>query len=62
MDNDMIELCIEGEKKSYPRGTRFLEIVKEYQKEGQDDIVLVMYQNRLREPPKPDSDDAESGT
>ncbi len=49
MDNDMIELCIEGEKKSYPRGTRFLEIVKEYQKEGQDDIVLVMYQNRLRE-------------
>ncbi len=49
MEDARIELCIEGEKKSYPKGTRFLEIAKEYQKQGQDDIVLVMYQNRLRE-------------
>lgn len=44
-----ITLTIYGEKKQYPEGTSFLDIAREYQPEYTDDIVLVRYQNNLRE-------------
>lgn len=59
MGNETVTLCIDGEKKTYPRGTEFLTIAREYQKEGQDDIVLVMYKNRLRELSKKAEEDGE---
>lgn len=46
---DMITIKIEGEEKEYPYGTPFLEIVKDYQSRYENDIVLVMIDNRLRE-------------
>lgn len=49
MEKQTVTLVIEGEEKQYPAGTDFLEIAKEYQDRYQDDIVLVLYQNRLRE-------------
>ncbi len=49
MGEAMITLNIQGKEKQYPCGITFLELVKEYQKEFSDDIVLVLYNNRLRE-------------
>lgn len=49
MGENMVTLTIQGEKKQYPSGIKFEEIAKEYQPEFQDDIVLVLYNNRLRE-------------
>lgn len=45
----MITLTILGEEKQYPSGISFRQITKEYQSQFQDDIVLVLYNNRLRE-------------
>ncbi len=49
MSDKMVALTIRGEEKSYPAGTGLLEIAKEYQAQYQDDIVLALYNNRLRE-------------
>ena len=43
------QIWIDGEEKQYPAGTAFLEIAREYQTEYEDDIVLVLYNNRLKE-------------
>lgn len=44
-----IKLNIHGEEKVYPAGTTYLQIAKEYQKDYQDDIILVVMNNHLRE-------------
>lgn len=49
MSDKMVTLEIAGEKKQYPYGTSFLAIAQEYQDRYRDDIVLVLYNNRLRE-------------
>lgn len=49
MCEKMVTLLIAGEEKSYPKGTSFLAIAREYQEQYSDDIVLVLYNNRLRE-------------
>lgn len=49
MSDKMITLWIEGEERQYPHGTSFLAIAQEYQEKYKDDIVLVVYNNRLRE-------------
>lgn len=49
MSERMITLLVEGEEKQYPYGTSFLAIAQEYQEKYEDDIVLVMHNNRLRE-------------
>ncbi|MDD7635608.1 MAG: nucleoside kinase, partial [Clostridiales bacterium] len=48
-DNKMVTLSIAGEEKQYAYGTSFLAIAQEYQERYNDDIVLVVYNNRLRE-------------
>ena len=45
----MVTLEIGGEKKQYPFGTSFEKIAAEYQEQEKDEIVLVLYNNRLRE-------------
>lgn len=49
MGEKNITLKIDGEEKSYPAGISFLKIAEEYREKYQDDIVLVMHNNRLRE-------------
>lgn len=49
MGEKQITLTILGENKQYPSDISFLQIAKEYQSQFQDDIVLVLYNNRLRE-------------
>ena len=49
MGKDMVSLTIEGEVRQYPAGTSFLAISQEYQEKYPDDIVLVVYNNRLRD-------------
>lgn len=49
MKEQRYELEINGEQKSYPAGTTYLEVAKEYQKDNEDEIVLVLLNNRLRE-------------
>lgn len=49
MSDKMINLSIGEEKKQYVYGTSFLAIAQEYQEKYDDDIVLVVYNNRLRE-------------
>lgn len=49
MNEKMVTLEIGGEKKQYPFGTSFEKIAAEYQKQQKDEIVLVLYNNRLRE-------------
>lgn len=53
MGEEKIVLKIEGEEKVYQKGTKYLEVVEEYQKNYGDDIVLVSINNRLRELHKP---------
>ena len=48
-ENRMVTLLIGGEEKQYPYGTSFLAIAQEYQQRYEDDIVLAVYNNRLRE-------------
>lgn len=52
MQEKSIHLLIRGEEREYPAGTTYMEIAKEYQQYYEDDIVLVLLNNRLRELPK----------
>lgn len=49
MQETICHVRINGEAKQYQKGTSFSEIAKEYQPEYEDDIVLVLFNNRLRE-------------
>lgn len=55
MDN--VKVTIHGITKEYERGTTFLSISREYQKEYENDIVLVFMNGRLRELFKPVTED-----
>lgn len=46
---DSINVTIDGEIKTYPKGTTFLEISKDYKDIVQGDIILAMQDNKLRE-------------
>ncbi|MCD7981013.1 MAG: nucleoside kinase [Clostridiales bacterium] len=52
-------LQINGREVQYPTGTPYLDIVREYQKDYEDDIILVRFQNELRELTKHVSRDGE---
>lgn len=47
MDN--ITLTINGTKKEYPKGTTYVQLSKEFQKDYEDDIILVLENGHLRE-------------
>ena len=49
MNGKTVTLTIQREKKEYPAGTSFLRIAQDYSDAYQDDIVLVLYNKRLRE-------------
>ena len=49
MAESICRIRINGEEKQYPKGAYFQDIVAEYQGQYQDDIVLVLFNNRLRE-------------
>lgn len=49
MKKRICQVVINGIQKQYPAGTAFAEIAQEYQPEYEDDIVLVMLNNRLKE-------------
>lgn len=49
MAGDMCKAVIEGKERCYPYGTPFSEIVKDYQENYKDDIVLVLFNRKLRE-------------
>ena len=49
MGEAMCRITIHGEEKQYPKGTAFLDIAAQYQTQLADDIVLVLFNNRLRE-------------
>lgn len=48
-ETGMVQVMIEGQKKSYPAGTPYYDIAREYQPGKVNDIVLVLEDNRLRE-------------
>ncbi len=50
---------VEGEKRSYPKGTSLLEIAEEFQSKFRHDIVLAMVNNKLCELTKPVEDGSE---
>lgn len=43
------EITVEGEKRTYPEGTKLEEIAREYQKNHANDIILAMVNNKLSE-------------
>lgn len=45
----MLKIQIDGEVKEYQEGTTYQEIAKQYQDRYEDDILLVLFDNRLRE-------------
>lgn len=45
----MVTITIDGEKKQYPKGTRYEEIAKEYQHLHKDMIALVIENGKIRE-------------
>lgn len=49
MDDRICKVRIGEEIKEYTKGTKFLDIAAEYQKQYIDDIVLVVFNNKLRE-------------
>ena len=49
LGTDKIILTIENEKKEYPSGVSFLRVAEDYREQVEDDIVLVVYNHRLRE-------------
>lgn len=49
MKRTLYQIWIHGEAKEYPAGTAFAELAREYQPEYEDDIVMVMFNNRLKE-------------
>ena len=44
----MIKVQIEGKEYEYPAGTTYQTIAGDFQKEYEDDILLVLFDNRLR--------------
>lgn len=44
-----VRLEIEGETREYPVGTTYLEIANEFQERHEDDILLVLFNGKLRE-------------
>lgn len=49
MEDRKCQVTIADDKKEYAQGTRFLDIAQEYQGQYQDDIVLAVFNNKLRE-------------
>jgi len=49
MGEEQIVVKIGEKEKTYPAGVSFLSIAQEYQEQYEDDIVLALYNNRLRE-------------
>lgn len=49
MKKSTYQIRVNGEEKQYPAGTSFMELAREYQPQYEDDIVLVMFNNRLKE-------------
>ena len=49
----MVTITINGERKQYPRGTRYEEIAKEYQPSYKDMVALVIENGKIRELIKP---------
>lgn len=49
MDDQICKVKIGDETKEYKQGTRFIEIALAYQKQYKDDIVLSVFNNKLRE-------------
>ncbi len=49
MGQEMVNVQIGNDSRQYPKGTPYLEIAKEYQKDYTDDIVLVLADGRLQE-------------
>ena len=49
MEEKQVLLQINGEEKKYPYGTAFIRIAEDYQSQYPDEIVLVLFNNRLRE-------------
>lgn len=49
MEKTLYCIRINGEEKKYPKGTPYREIAEEYQAQYEDDIILVLFNNRLRE-------------
>ncbi len=47
--DEMVKVIIQGAEKEYRKGTTFLDISKGYQSEYEDDIILVLQNNKLRE-------------
>ena len=45
----MYKLIIHEKEYEYPEHTTFLEIARQFQPEYEDDIVLVLFNNRLKE-------------
>ncbi len=46
---EMLKIEVEGEIKEYQKGITYQEIAKEYQNRYEDDILLVLFNHRLRE-------------
>ncbi len=49
MEETIYRIRINGEEKQYKKGTPYREIAEAYQEQYEDDIVLVLFNNRLRE-------------
>ena len=49
MEQKVCSLTIRGETKQYPLDTTFQQIADEYQKQFENKIVLVKFQNDLKE-------------
>ncbi len=49
MEGEYITVKICGKEKTYAKGTQYLELAEEYQKDFSDDIILVSVNNRLCE-------------
>lgn len=49
MKKSIYQIKVNGEEKQYPAGASFMELAREYQPKYEDDIVLVMFNNRLKE-------------
>ena len=49
MGEEQIVVKIGEKEKTYPAGVSFSSIAQEYQDQYEDDIVLALYNNRLRE-------------
>ncbi|MBQ2251164.1 MAG: TGS domain-containing protein, partial [Lachnospiraceae bacterium] len=55
----MLAAKMNGEMRTYPEGTTFLEIAKEFQPQYEDDILLVRVNGKLKELHKTLKEDSE---